>query len=71
MYTGLKISQIKHSVFFVFFVFHQFLKNIEIHTLSTIKSIASMISPSTFSVAKFPITIFFSTIEGKIQKLQT
>lgn len=35
------------------------------------KSIASIISPSTFSAAKFPIIIFFSTTEGKIQNLQT
>lgn len=74
MYIGLKIIfQTKHSVH-VSLVLHQFLKKlkkIKIHTRSTIKSIASIISPSTFSVAKFPITIFFSTIEGKIQKLQT
>lgn len=42
----------------------------KIHTLSTIKSIASTISPSTLSVTKFPINIFFNTNDGKIQKLR-
>ena len=40
------------------------------NTFSTMKSTESATSESIGSLPKFPITIFFSTIEGSIQRLR-